>query len=103
MISIITDQRNPGQGIVTLLFGFKDWDNMCAFSIAGDQYSFTYRKNGVVVQNDDWKKSAAIKPDVNKLMVVNNGDKKSVTIPCPGFLWSVIMLIILSLIGANPV
>ncbi len=75
IISVVTNQRNPGQGIVTLLFGFKDWDNLCALSIAGDQYSFTYKKNGVVVQNDDWKRSAAIKPDVNKLVVVNNGDK----------------------------
>lgn len=75
IISVLTNQRNPGQGIVTLLFGFKDWDNLCALSIAGDSYNFTYKKNGVVVQNDDWKKSAAIKPDVNKLMVVNNGDK----------------------------
>lgn len=75
IISVLTNQRNPGQGIVTLLFGFKDWDNLCAFSIAGDQYSFTYKKNGVVVQSDDWKKSPAIKPDINKLTVVNNGDK----------------------------
>lgn len=75
IISVLTNQRNPGQGIVTLLFGYKDWDNLCAFSIAGDQYSFTYKKNGVVVQNDDWKKSPAIKPDVNKLTIVNNGDK----------------------------
>lgn len=75
IISILTNQRNPGQGIVTLLFGFKDWDNLCAFSIAGDQYSFTYKKNGVVVQSDDWKKSSAIKPDVNELSVVNNDDK----------------------------
>ena len=75
IISVLTNQRNPGQGIVTLLFGFKDWDNLCAFSIAGDQYSFTYKKNGVVVQSDDWKKSTAIKPDVNELSVVNNGDK----------------------------
>ncbi len=75
IISVLTNQRNPGQGIVTLLFGYKDWDNLCAFSIAGDQYSFTYKKNGVVVQNDDWKKSPAIKPDVNKLTIVNNGNK----------------------------
>lgn len=75
IISVMTNQRNPGQGIVTLLFGYKDWDNLCAFSIAGDQYSFTYKKNGVTVQSDDWKQSAAIKPDVNKLTVVNNGDK----------------------------
>ena len=67
IISVLTNQRNPGQGIVTLLFGFKDWDNLCAFSIAGDEYSFTYKKNGVVVQNDKWAKSSAIKPDVNKL------------------------------------
>lgn len=75
VISVIINQRNPGQGIVTLLFGFKDWDNLCAFSIADDQYSFTYKKNGVVVQNDEWKKSEAIKTDINKLMVVNEGDK----------------------------
>ena len=75
IISILTNQRNPGQGIVMLLFGFKDWDNFCAFSIAGDSYQFAYRKNGVMVQNDDWKRSSAIRPDVNKLMVVNNGDK----------------------------
>ena len=75
IISVLTNQRNPGQGVVTLLFGFKDWDNLCAFSIAGDSYSFTYKKNGVVVQNDEWKKSSAINPDVNKLMVVNSGDK----------------------------
>ena len=73
IISVLTNQRNPGQGVVTLLFGFKDWDNLCAFSIAGDSYSFTYKKNGVVVQNDEWKKSSAINPDVNKLMVVNSG------------------------------
>ena len=75
IISILTNQRNPGQGIVTLLFGFKDWDNFCAFSIAGKEYSFTYKKNGVVVQSDDWKKSNTIRPDVNELTVVNNGDK----------------------------
>ena len=75
IISVLTNQRNPGQGIVTLLFGFKDWDNLCALSIAGDEYSFTYKKNGVVVQSDPWKKSSAIRPDVNELSVVNNGDK----------------------------
>ena len=75
IISVLTNQRNPGQGIVTLLFGFKDWDNLCALSIAGDEYSFTYKKNGVVVQSDPWKKSTAIRPDVNELTVVNNGDK----------------------------
>lgn len=75
IISVLTNQRNPGEGIVSFLFGFKDWDNFCAFSIAGDEYSFTYKKNGVVVQNDKWAKSSAIKPDVNKLTVVNNGDK----------------------------
>jgi len=75
IISVLTNQHNPGQGVVTFLFGFKDWDNFCAFSIAGDSYNFTYKKNGVIVQNDDWKKSAAIKPDINELMVVNNGDK----------------------------
>lgn len=74
-ISILTNQRNPGAGVVTFLFGFKDWDNMCAFSIAGNQYQFTYRKNGVTVQSDEWKASKAISPDVNKLTVVNAGDK----------------------------
>ena len=75
IISILTNQRNPGEGIVSLLFGYKDWDNFCAFSIAGDRYSFTYKKNGVVVQNDDWKKSSAIRPDINELTVINSGDK----------------------------
>lgn len=75
IISVMTNQRNPGHGVVTLLFGFKDWDNLCAFSITGNHYSFIYKKNGVVVQNDDWKESPAIKPDVNELTVVNNGDK----------------------------
>ena len=75
IISVMTNQRNPGQGVVTFLFGFKDWDNLCAFSISGDSYNFTYKKNGVVVQNDEWKKSTAIKPDVNNLMIVNKGDK----------------------------
>lgn len=75
VISVITNQRTPGKGIVTFMFGFKDWDNMCAFSIAGNQYQFTYRKNGVTVQSDDWKTSQAIKADVNQLSVVNSGDK----------------------------
>ena len=75
IISVITNQHDPGHGIVTLLFGYKDWDNMCAFSIAGDKYSFTYKKNGVTVQSDEWKQSLAIKPDVNLLTVINNGDK----------------------------
>ncbi len=75
MISILTNQRNPGQGVVTFLFGYKDWDNHCAFSIAGDEYSFTYKKNGVIVQKDEWKKSQSIKPDVNLFTVVNSGDK----------------------------
>lgn len=66
IISVMTNQRNPGHGVVTLLFGFKDWDNLCAFSINGNQYSFIYKKNGVVVQNDDWKESPAIKPDANE-------------------------------------
>lgn len=75
MISILTNQRNPGQGVVTFLFGYKDWDNHCAFSIAGDEYSFMYKKNGVVVQKDEWKKSSAIKPDINQFAVINSGDK----------------------------
>lgn len=75
VISILTNQRNPGKGIVTLLFGFKDWKNFCAFSIAGDEYSFKYMKNGVVVQDDEWTKSSAIKSDLNELSVLNYGDK----------------------------
>ncbi len=75
MISILTNQRNPGQGIVSFLFGFKDWDNMCAFSIAGNKFQFTYIKNGVTVQSDDWQISEYIKPEVNQLMVVNANDK----------------------------
>lgn len=75
VISVITNQRNPGQGIVTFLFGFKNWDNYCSLSINGNQYTFTYKKNGVLVQNDGWKKSTAIKPDVNTLTVVNSGEK----------------------------
>lgn len=75
MISILTNQRNPGQGIVSFLFGFKDWDNMCAFSIAGNKFQFTYIKNGVTVQSDDWQMSEYIKPEVNQLMVVNSDDK----------------------------
>lgn len=75
MISVVTNQRNPGQGVVTLLFGFKDWDNTCAFSISENKFQFTYRKNGVTVQSDDWQISSYIKPDVNQLTVVNSGDK----------------------------
>lgn len=75
MISVLTNQRNPGQGIVSFLFGFKDWDNMCAFSIAGNKFQFTYIKNGVTVQSDDWQISEYIEPDVNQLMVVNADDK----------------------------
>lgn len=75
MISVLTNQRNPGQGIVSFLFGFKDWDNTCAFSIAGNKFQFTYIKNGVTVQNDDWQISEHIKPDINQLMVINADDK----------------------------
>ncbi len=75
MISVLTNQRNPGQGIVSFLFGFKDWDNMCAFSIAGNKFQFTYIKNGVTVQSDDWQISEYIKPEVNQLMVINSEDK----------------------------
>lgn len=75
IISVLTNQRNPGEGVVTLLYGFKDWDNLCAFSIAGDKYSFTYKKNGVVVQSDEWKQSDAIRPDINILTVMNVEDK----------------------------
>lgn len=75
MISVITYQRNPGQGIVSFLFGFKDWDNLCALSIAGDKFQFAYKKNGVLVQNDEWTFSEYIQPDINQLMVVNSGDK----------------------------
>lgn len=75
IISILTNQRNPGKGVISFLFGFKDWDNYCAFSICGDQYSFMYKKNGVEVQNEKWKQSQAIKSDINKLSVVNSSDK----------------------------
>lgn len=75
MISIVTNQRNPGQGVISFLFGFKDWDNMCAFSIAGNKYQFTYRKNGVTVQNDEWQYSENIQAEVNQLTVVNSNDK----------------------------
>ncbi len=74
IISVATNQRTQG-AVVTLLFGFKDWDNFCALSICQNQFQFTYRKNGVMVQNDDWKVANCIKPDVNELQVVNAGDK----------------------------
>lgn len=75
IISIITNQRNPCKGIISFLFGFKDWDNMCAFSIAGNMFQFTYKKNGVIVQNDEWQVSEYIKPEVNQLTIINAGDK----------------------------
>ena len=75
IISVVTNQRNPGQGIVSFLFGFKDWDNLCALSIAGDKYQFTYKKNGVIVQNDEWAFSEYIQSDINQFTVVNSGDK----------------------------
>ena len=75
MISVWTNQRNPGQGILSFLFGFKDWDNMCMFSIAGNKFHFAYRKNGVTVQEDAWQISEHIQPEVNQLMVVNSDDK----------------------------
>ncbi len=74
IISVTTHQRNPGKGVVTFLFGYKDWDNTCAFSIAGDKFQFTYIKNGVTVQCDEWQTSSHINPDVNQLMIVNAGD-----------------------------
>lgn len=48
---------------------------MCAFSISGNKFKFTYRKNGVTVQNDEWQASAYIRPDMNEMAVVNSGDK----------------------------
>lgn len=75
IISVVTNQRNPGQGIISFLFGFKDWDNMCAFSIAGNCFQFTWIKNGIVVQKDEWQISKHIKPDINQLMVINSDDK----------------------------
>ena len=75
IISIVTNQRNPGLGIISFLFGFKDWDNFCAFSIAGNKFQFTYIKNGVTVQNDEWQVSEYIQSDVNNLMVVNSEDR----------------------------
>ncbi len=75
IISVVTNQRNPGQGIISFLFGFKDWDNMCAFSIAGNCFQFTWIKNGIVVQKDEWQMSKHIKPDINQLMVINSDDK----------------------------
>ena len=74
-ISIITNQHNPGEGALSLLFGYKDWNNFCAFTISGDAYKFTYKKNGVTVQDDNWKRSSAIRPDINLLTVANIGDK----------------------------
>ena len=75
IISVLTNQRNPGQGVISFLFGYKDWDNMCAFSIAGNQFQFTYIKNGVTVQSDEWQVSEYINPDVNQLMIINSEDK----------------------------
>lgn len=75
IISVVTNQRNFGQGIISLLFGFKDWDNMCAFSIAGNCFQFMWIKNGIVVQKDEWQMSKHIKSDVNQLMVINSDDK----------------------------
>lgn len=75
IISIVTNQRNQGEGVVSFLFGFKDWDNMCAFSIAGNSFKFTWRKNGIIVQDDEWQMSEYIQPDINLLTIVNIQDK----------------------------
>lgn len=75
IISVVTNQRHSGQGVVSFLFGFKDWDNMCALSIVGSSYQFIYRKNGVTVHNDDWQYSDYIQSEINQLTVVNTNDK----------------------------
>ena len=75
IISIVTNQRNQGEGVVSFLFGFKDWDNMCAFSIAGNSFKFTWRKNGIIVQDDEWQMSEYIQPDINLLTIVNIQDR----------------------------
>ena len=72
VLSIATYQRNPGEGVVSFLFGFQDWDNMCAFSITGNKFQFLYRKNGVTVQCEDWQEADCIEPNENLLMVVNS-------------------------------
>lgn len=57
-----------------LLYGFKDWDNYCAAVITGTQYQLVYVKNGVLVQGNEMKYSAAIKSDVNQIQIVNSGE-----------------------------
>lgn len=74
IISVVTNQREQGS-VVTLLFGFKDWDNFCSLSIYKNLFQFIYRKNGVMVQNDEWMIADCIKPDINQLQVVNSDDK----------------------------
>lgn len=76
MISVTTYQETPGVALVSFLFGWKDWDNYCALSIAGDNYNIAYFKNGVqVMGKDDWKQSDAIHPAINEFRVANVGDK----------------------------
>lgn len=75
IISIVTNQRNQGEGVISFLFGFKDWDNMCALSIAGNSFKFTWRKNGIIVQDDEWQMSEYIQPDINLLTIVNIQDR----------------------------
>lgn len=75
IISIVTNQRNQGEGVVSFLFGFKDWDNMCALSIAGNSFKFTWRKNGIIVQDDEWQVSEHIQSEVNLLTIVNIKDR----------------------------
>lgn len=74
-ISIQTYQNEPGKGVVSLIFGFKNWDNYCAFSIFGNKYKFTYKKNGITVQDEEWKESSVISSDLNLLSVLNSEDK----------------------------
>lgn len=80
VISILTHRKAKEESIVGLLFGFKDWDNYCGLFISGGQYAFRYMKNGKKMTQEDWKSTAAIKPEINSLTILNSGSKTSLII-----------------------
>ena len=74
-ISVTTYQCTPNAGEVSLMTGFKDWDNYCSLSVLGDSYYIELKNNGATIWRFSEEDDRIVHPDKNILSIENIQDR----------------------------
>lgn len=80
IIQFTVSQNSAANSSVDILFGFRDWDNLCSIDICGRQFRFRYFQNGQSMTKELWENCDAIQAEKNRITIINTKSELSIHI-----------------------